>query len=174
MSQDTFQICLLPVCTPHSQDRQQIPTDCQPAPQCFKMQTPSRHWIHLVSTAACWDIKLREGSRIRKQMSQAPKIGSFQIWMMSYLSLPPQFLDTHIKSAFVTKAGVGIQLNGRKHNPWQLPPQKACNLFLPWFPFLISLFCLIYQPFEIETAALSLVSVPHKTASTSAQVPEHL
>lgn len=79
MSQDTFQICLWPVFTPHSQDRQQILTDCQPAPQCFKTQTLSRHWTRLVFTAACQDIKLREGSRIRKQMSQAPKMGSFQI-----------------------------------------------------------------------------------------------
>lgn len=79
MSQDTFQICLLPFFTPHSQGRQQILTGCQPAPQCFKMQTLSRHWTRLVFMAVCRVTKLRENSRIRKQMSQAPKMESLQI-----------------------------------------------------------------------------------------------
>lgn len=47
MSLDTFPICLLPVFTPH------ILTDCQPAPQCFRMQTLSTCWTGLVFTAAC-------------------------------------------------------------------------------------------------------------------------
>lgn len=97
MSQVIFQICLLLVLTSHNQDRQQIQT-ANPLPSVLKCK-------HFPDIGLAWfsqqlaeipNSEWAAGSENRWARPQKWEVRKFDE-VMSYLSSPSQFSDTHIK-----------------------------------------------------------------------------